>query len=269
MSRILQLPDELLQDVMEQLDSKSALVSFMHTCRRAHDVSEAILLRSIDIIVESDRRTALRSLCEYLSPSHPRRRLLIHSFSVTFSQASATSRETQILDELVPTFTNLRSLTLRINVYNVASQGHLNFLYQQAPQLRLRRFCLWKSVGSNIPIADFLASQTMLEHLELNESVPKADVPLLSNLRILRAGISPSMALLLMVGPNIVRLHTDFPPVVLPDADIIPSLDNLTHLSCSVSSNKEVFFLGFLCRAKNLRNLEILVRLRCPWCLSI
>ncbi|KAJ8482470.1 hypothetical protein ONZ45_g14934 [Pleurotus djamor] len=258
MSRILQLPDELLQDIMEQLESKSALVSFMHTCRRAYVVSEAILLRSIVIIVESDRRTALRSLCEYLSPSHPRRRLFIQSFSIIFAQGSATSQETQMLDELVPTSTNLRSLALRFDVYNVLSHGHLNFLYYAAPQLSLRRFCLWKSRGSNIPIASFLASQVMLEHLELNESVPKVDVPLLSGLRLLRAGISPSMTLVLMVGHNIVRLRMDFPSVALPDADILPSLDNLTQLSCSVSSEKEEFFRRFLSRAKNLQNLEIL-----------
>ncbi|KAJ8489818.1 hypothetical protein ONZ45_g13424 [Pleurotus djamor] len=249
------LPSELWALVISLVASEfdnTDLLTLLTVSRDIHALAEPELFKNVYLLIGSIGDVIQSPLIQFhhcISPPNDYRRLLVKSFYVYFYMDEPYPREILALDHLIPTLTNLRSLTMIFARYIPSFHRHLRLFKEGIRGPFLEELEITATVAQTVlDITGLVKSQPSIRCMTLSDGVSIADdkklLPLLKSLECFFEAPLTSL-------DGIVHLSTNFASYGFHP----PASDTITTLSCMVYDAAP--FHAFLPKVPNLRYLSI------------
>ncbi|KAJ8508748.1 hypothetical protein ONZ45_g8994 [Pleurotus djamor] len=258
------LPPEIWVSIVSFVASSlddADLLSLLTVSRQMHAYAEPELLKDVYLLIEytkDDSRSPVLQFNRCISAPNEYRRHLVQVLDVHFIEEEPFLSEVQALDQLIPTLTNLRSLSLKFAWYKPSKHDRLRLFDVGIGDLSLRHLDISADeteAETRLNITGLLKSQPSIRHLALSGLITVADdEKLLPQLRSLSSYLNRPLRSLRLDG--VVHLSTYFTRQTAPVSRKV--VDTVTTLSCSVYETTT--FHAFLPTVPNLRYLEIYLK---------
>ncbi|KAJ8497105.1 hypothetical protein ONZ45_g12188 [Pleurotus djamor] len=255
------LPFELWDTIAGISDARTKL-RLLFVSRQIQKFTEPSFLKNVKLNVRDLRRqnSPLISFHKCMTGDTDRP-TFVKSFAIVFPNKAPSTQDIELIDELIPSFPHLISLSFDFCYYEPRIHGHITCLHSESTKARriigrLTRFSLTAVHGSHIDLTRFLSSQPHLEHLELSDysCTIKGTLPVFNSLRSFEGNITHLIGAgaLNPISVECLRLGPDPHSVYA-----LPDMNSLHTLSCLYFPSQDAYFKRTLFCAPNLRCLEI------------